>query len=104
MEDLLGLGLADAVPLPITVHAAFGVLCAVLLVRVLDATGKGDQNLHIIVVICLQIGLDLVVVAHRRQPGGGDHHHFTLSADLVLGDVPESLHNDGGLLLQVVGV
>ena len=67
VEDLLGLGLADAVSLPVSVHAAFSVLCAVLLVWVPDTSREGNQDLYIVVVICLQICLDLVVVAHRRQ-------------------------------------
>lgn len=66
MEYLLSLGLTDPVASSVSIYAALGVLRSIFLVWILDAAGEGDQDFHIIVVVCLQIGLDLVVIADPR--------------------------------------
>ena len=104
VEYLLSLGLTDPVASSVPVHAAFGILWTTRLIWVLDAAGKGDQDFHIIVVVCLQIGLDLVVVADRRQPRSSDDHHFSFPTDLVFRHIPEGLHDDGRFLLEVMGM
>ena len=86
------------------VHAALRVFHPLRIIRVLDAAGEGNQNFHIVVVVCLQVCFDLMVVSHCRQTGGCDHHHLAFPADFMLGDVTEGFHDDSGLLLQVVGM
>ena len=104
VEDLLGLSLTDPVASSVPVHAALGVLRAIGLVWILDTTGKGNQDLDVIIVICLQVSFDLMVIANRRKSGGSDNHHLTLPADLVLCYVSEGLHDNGCLLLKVIGM
>ena len=90
VELRFGLGLSDmAAVFP---HVQFRL--GVLLVAVPDRPGKGNQNLNIIISLLLNIPLDLMIIAYRRQTGGCDHHHLPPSADFMPGGLPKRLHDD----------
>ena len=104
MEYLLCLGLADMAARGVHIKAAFRILGIIRILRVLDTAGKSHEYFHIIVMLRTQIPLDLMEIADGGQARRGDDHHLALAFDLFLRDITERLDNDGGFLLNVVGM
>ena len=102
VEYALCLALFDAVSVAVHVHGAFGVLRAVGLIRVFKTSAERNQNLDIVIIVLFQIRLDFMVVTDSRKTGCRNNHHLSEAADLVLGNIAEGFHDDGGLLCEVM--
>ncbi len=71
---------------------------------IIDLPGKRDQGPDLRVALLPDVGVDVLLVPDRMQPGGGHDHRLGQPAHRRRGVGAEMLDDDLGLLRQVVGV
>lgn len=73
-----------------------------LLRTVLNCALEGCQNVHIRILMFLDVSFYLVKIAYSCKSRIGNNHHFTLAADLETGSLTKSLNDDSGLLADII--